>query len=108
MNKIELLIDKYTKVLDIISSKEKSIQAKKQCKTILTEVLTDLNLLNKKNTGLKTEVPFPLDRITREGETKTCNNCGSTVSRNGFLRLFGELLCINKKCPNSISKNFYH
>ena len=108
MNKIELLIDKYTKVLDIISSKEKSNQAKKQCKTILTEVLTDLNLLNKKNIGLKTEIPLPLERITREGETKICNNCGSTVSRNGFLSLFGELLCINKKCPNSISKIFYH
>ena len=47
---------------------------------------------------------FPLDRIEREGSIKTCINCGSTMTRNGFLKIFGELLCDNKKCPNSIKK----
>jgi len=43
----------------------------------------------------------PLSRIMREGATYTCANCGSTMSRSGFLRIFGELLCDNKNCPNS-------
>lgn len=47
---------------------------------------------------------FPLDRIEREGSIKICINCGSTMTRSGFLKIFGELLCDNKKCPNSIKK----
>jgi len=41
----------------------------------------------------------PLGRVYREGGSRYhCNNCGSTMTRNGFLRLFGEYLCDNKKC----------
>ena len=43
-------------------------------------------------------------RIEREGSIKICINCGSTMTRSGFLKIFGELLCDNKKCPNSIKK----
>jgi len=49
----------------------------------------------------------PLSRVLREGVGHFCTNCGSTVSRNGFLGIFGEMLCHNKKCPNSKSKKNY-
>ncbi len=42
----------------------------------------------------------PLTRILREGGTGFCNNCGSTMSKNGFLRLFGKMCCDNKECFN--------
>jgi len=49
----------------------------------------------------------PLCRIIREGSRHFCTNCGSTASRNGFLGIFGEMLCHNPKCPNSKSKKNY-
>lgn len=48
--------------------------------------------------------PFPLSQVQREGVLVTCENCGSTMSRTGFLRLFGKRYCDNKKCKNS--KNY--
>lgn len=49
----------------------------------------------------------PLCRVLREGVGHFCTNCGSTSSKVGFLGLFGERLCDNKKCPNSKSKKNY-
>lgn len=49
----------------------------------------------------------PLSRVLREGVSHFCTNCGSTVSKDGFLGLFGEMLCHNEKCPNSKSKKNY-
>lgn len=49
----------------------------------------------------------PLSRVLREGATNICKNCGSTVSRNGFLGIFGEMLCHNSECQNSQTKKFY-
>jgi len=49
----------------------------------------------------------PLCRTLREGVGHFCNNCGSTSSKVGFLGLFGERLCDNKKCLNSKSKKTY-
>ena len=49
----------------------------------------------------------PLSRVLQEGVRHFCINCGSTASRNGFLGLFGEMLCHNQKCPNSKSKKNY-
>ena len=49
----------------------------------------------------------PLSRISQEGVGHFCTNCGSTVSKDGFLGLFGEMLCHNQKCPNSKSKKNY-
>lgn len=46
----------------------------------------------------------PLCRVLKEGVGDFCPNCNSTASRNGFLGLFGEMLCHNEKCPNSRSK----
>jgi len=43
----------------------------------------------------------PLSKVIREGATKICTNCGSTMSKNGFLGIFGDLLCHNKECKNS-------
>jgi hypothetical protein len=42
-----------------------------------------------------------LSRVIREGGKNFCSNCGSTMSKNGFLGLFGKILCHNNKCPNS-------
>lgn len=47
---------------------------------------------------------LPLCRVLKEGSGHFCINCGSTSSKVGFLGLFGERLCDNKKCPNSKSK----
>jgi hypothetical protein len=49
----------------------------------------------------------PLSRVLKEGVGHFCTNCGSTVSRNGLLGIFGEMLCHNQKCPNSKSKKNY-
>jgi len=56
---------------------------------------------------MKTNLPSipkpPLGRVLREGSIHTCPNCHSTMTRRGFLNLFGQLLCDNPKCPNSKS-----
>lgn len=49
----------------------------------------------------------PLSRVLREGVGNFCKNCGSTVSKNGFLGIFGEMLCHNQECKNSKTKKFY-
>jgi histone H3/H4 len=57
---------------------------------------------------MKNKIPKPpLDRIIREGSTKFCNLCGSTISKNGFLSLFGEYICHNENCKNAISNKRY-
>lgn len=61
--------------------------------------------MNKKNIPEKPQ--SPLSQVIREGVGKFCVGCGSTVSKNGFLGLFGELLCHNNKCEYSKSKKFY-
>lgn len=59
----------------------------------------------------KNNVPLPpkppLSRVINECSSHFCLNCGSSVSKNGFLGLFGEMLCHNSECPNSKSKKFY-
>lgn len=50
----------------------------------------------------------PLLRVVRAGVGRFCKNCYSTMSRSGFLMLFGKRYCDNKKCPNSKpEKNYY-
>ena len=49
----------------------------------------------------------PLDRIMKDGCTKICKHCGSSVERTGFFGLFGEMLCVNKNCLNSKPKKIY-
>lgn len=44
---------------------------------------------------------FPLCRVMREGVWHLCENCGSTMSKSGWFRLFGKRYCDNHKCPNS-------
>ncbi len=49
-----------------------------------------------------TEPPKPpLSRVMREGVGHFCKNCGSTMSKSGFLMLFGKRYCDNNKCQNS-------
>lgn len=57
-----------------------------------------------KNKKIKHKPEIPLSRIIREGCSKFCNNCGSTISKNGFLGIFGEYICHNKTCKNSESR----
>jgi hypothetical protein len=49
----------------------------------------------------------PLSRMEREGSTKCCIRCGSSVVRSGFLGIFGEYKCINPKCINSQTRKIY-
>jgi uncharacterized protein (DUF983 family) len=46
----------------------------------------------------------PPGRVIRQGVGKFCPNCGSTMSRSGFLKLFGKRHCDDDKCPNGKSK----
>jgi len=49
----------------------------------------------------------PLNKIlieNRFGWTGTCVNCHSSLIKIGFLGIFGEILCINQECPNSVSR----
>jgi len=50
----------------------------------------------------------PLCRVLRTGVGHFCKNCHSTMTRSGFLMLFGKRYCDNEKCPNSKpEKNYY-
>ncbi len=40
----------------------------------------------------------PLSRVLKEGVAIFCPKCGSSMSRKGFLGLFGSRRCDNKKC----------
>lgn len=50
----------------------------------------------------------PLCRVIRYGVCRFCKKCNSTMSKYGFLRLFGKRYCDNKKCPNSKPENNYY
>lgn len=57
------------------------------------------------NTNKILEPPkFPLSIYLKEGWNNRCAKCKSSLSRNGFLGLFGELLCDNPECENSKSR----
>lgn len=48
------------------------------------------------------EIPkFPKSRVIREGIARFCIICGSTMSRSGFLRLFGKRYCDSDECVNA-------
>lgn len=47
---------------------------------------------------------FPLSVHLKEGWIHRCAKCKSSLSRNGFLGLFGELLCDNPECENNESR----
>jgi hypothetical protein len=72
---------------------------------VLAELLNDTSDVDNISV-LKPPKP-PLSRIISEDVGHFCTYCGSTVSKNGFLGLFGEMLCHNPKCPNSKSKKNY-
>lgn len=46
----------------------------------------------------------PLCRVINKMSSYRCLNCGSSSFKTGFLRLFGERLCLNNKCKNSIKR----
>lgn len=73
--------------------------------TVLEE--QSLNIHDVNGSSIQKQPAPPLNRVLREGVGHFCTNCGSTVSRNGFIGLFGEMLCHNEKCPNSKSKKNY-
>lgn len=48
--------------------------------------------------GLIPKPTMPLSRVIRDGCSRFCSNCGSTESKNGFLGIFGKVVCHNKEC----------
>lgn len=44
---------------------------------------------------------FPLCRVIKEGVGHFCEKCHSTMSKKGFLNIFGKRTCDNPKCKNS-------
>lgn len=45
-------------------------------------------------------------KVRKQGINVYCRKCGSTASKTGFLGMFGERCCDNKKCKNSKKKIF--
>lgn len=80
------------------------LEAKKIIKDYETH---QLNISGDNGSSIPKPPERPLCRVIREGVIHFCTNCGSTVSKDGFLGLFGEMLCHNQKCPNSKSKKNY-
>jgi hypothetical protein len=60
-----------------------------------------LNLTNSGGSSIPKTPKPPLSRVVREGVGHFCTNCGSTMTRSGFLMLFGKRYCDNDKCPNA-------
>jgi hypothetical protein len=46
----------------------------------------------------------PLCRVIRQGIGYLCKKCGSTMTKSGFLMLFGKRYCDNKECSNNNPK----
>ncbi len=65
------------------------------------------NVLPEHRDRLNLGIDRPLSRVVREGSWRFCINCNSTVSRDGFLGIIGEMLCHNDSCENSKSKKIY-
>lgn len=43
----------------------------------------------------------PVGRVIKERFGHFCKRCHSTMSKKGFLNLFGKRTCDNPKCENS-------
>jgi Txe/YoeB family toxin of Txe-Axe toxin-antitoxin module len=67
----------------------------------LQELVKKINLTNSSGSSTPEPPKPPLCRVIREGVGHFCTNCGSTMSRSGFLRLFCKRYCDNDKCPNA-------
>lgn len=78
-----------------------------KAKQIVQEYEKQLNISDVIGSSIPNPPEPQLSRVLREGVGHFCTNCGSTVSKDGFLGLFGEMLCHNEKCPNSKSKKNY-
>lgn len=76
---------------------------------IIRKHLTEQLKLHIVSSSSKPEPPKPpLSRMIRDGVGRFCKNCDSTMSKSGFLMLFGKRYCDNKKCPQSKpEKNYY-
>ena len=60
------------------------------------------HLLSRELAGSKPQPPAPpLGRKIRQGVGVFCDICHSTMSRRGYLGLFGQRKCDNKECKNS-------
>lgn len=88
----------------IIITEQNYLEAKKIIKDYETQ---RLNIFGVIGSSIPKPPKPPLIRVLREGVGHFCNNCSSTSSKIGFLGLFGERLCDNKKCPNNKSKKNY-
>ncbi len=66
---------------------------------IVHQIFNYLNMESENK--ISPEPKFPLSIYLKGGWTYRCVICKSSLSRNGFLGLFGELLCDNPECENS-------
>lgn len=78
-----------------------------KAKQTIQEYEKQLNISDVIGSSIPKPPEPPLSRVIREGVGHFCKKCGSTSSKIGYLGLFGERLCDNKKCPNSKSKKNY-
>ena len=88
-------------------TEELELQIKIMANTINTLEKTIELLKHSESSSIPKPPEPPLSRIIKEGGGHFCKNCGSTSSKVGFIGLFGEILCDNKKCPNSKSRKNY-
>ncbi len=94
-----VLLDGALKRIDELVDKDLKTINYNQCRKSDSE---QLNLSIIVSSSSKSEPPKPpLSRKIRTGVGRFCKNCNSTMSKYGFLRLFGKRYCDNKKCPNS-------
>jgi len=109
----------------ILESFGRKIETEVNLKHIFANEVKE-NRISQENEMLQKEldkIPFPeneyivegffpprpkfLGRRLKEGGGTLCPNCHSTASKDGWLGLFGNRLCDNNDCPNSIYEKAY-
>ena len=89
--------DEYLKAKEIVKEYESLNKPKR--------IIPNVSKEHREKVEIGIDFPkFPLSRVIRDGCGNFCSNCNSTASRNGFLGIFGEMLCHNDSCENSKSK----
>ncbi len=71
---------------------------------VVKDLSKEIEVLHQEAKNKLKPPPPPLARVIRQGIDVYCNNCNSTMTKSGFLHLFGERLCDNDKCKNSKTK----
>jgi predicted aldo/keto reductase-like oxidoreductase len=96
------------KVLDELKAaikKRVDEECRKYWETCFESLKNDFNMAEAYERNMP-KPDTPLNRVENRSHsmTHTCLNCGSTSHKTGFLGLFGERVCDNTECGNSIRK----